>query len=299
MKLVQKYIRTLKKLLSDVDHDEYFCLGIELTHDINNQIEDKFISLDEGDEIFPAPIYGIMSRRNAIGEYIPQKTQPKEIAYRANSWRLTDWNGHVHSGVTYIPYKRYPRKFIEPKEFKIVLKEIPTGEKILLISKKFQKGKDNDEVIYAANLCLELFGSVETFKYNEQSIILNKIESVNWEILPIGDTIWPKLNEFINSKKSNSEAELSVQRLQYFQEQNPSRILQGIGGYLGYLIFVYDDIGISILEAIGYGNATYIFDDNWEELSKLTKKEIISGKLALDRIIHNNSWNKKVFSYFE
>lgn len=46
-----------------------------------------------------------------------------------------------------------------------------------------------------------------------------------------------------------------------------------------------------------YGKATYIFENDWKTVSKLTKKEIIQNKLAKDRIIHNNKWEENVSKY--
>ncbi len=37
-------------------------------------------------------------------------------------------------------------------------------------------------------------------------------------------------------------------------------------------------------------NATYVFDDDWEAFSQLTKSEIINGGLAKARIVHDRKW---------
>ena len=47
------------------------------------------------------------------------------------------------------------------------------------------------------------------------------------------------------------------------------------------------------------GNATYVFEENWEELSKLTKAEIIRGKLQKDRIIHRENWDHYIIRLFK
>ena len=43
-----------------------------------------------------------------------------------------------------------------------------------------------------------------------------------------------------------------------------------------------------------YGQATYVFDRDWEKVSKLTKKQIIDNNIAKARLIHNNSWKSEV-----
>lgn len=38
------------------------------------------------------------------------------------------------------------------------------------------------------------------------------------------------------------------------------------------------------------GNATYVFKDNWVEVSALSKKEILEGSLCDARLVHNKRW---------
>ena len=44
------------------------------------------------------------------------------------------------------------------------------------------------------------------------------------------------------------------------------------------------------MENMVYGNATYVFRDNWEELSKLSKAEIIKYNLQEKRLVHRANW---------
>lgn len=51
----------------------------------------------------PQPYIGIMSKRNTVGEFIADKTKPKETQYRAQNWSLKDWGGTWHSGTSEVP----------------------------------------------------------------------------------------------------------------------------------------------------------------------------------------------------
>ena len=42
------------------------------------------------------------------------------------------------------------------------------------------------------------------------------------------------------------------------------------------------------------GNATYVFDKDWEELSKLTKAQILDEGLQRDRVIHRKGWHQRI-----
>ena len=43
----------------------------------------------------------------------------------------------------------------------------------------------------------------------------------------------------------------------------------------------------------------YVFDKNWLEFSKLTKKEILDRNLHIKRIIHKDGWEKEVDELFK
>lgn len=297
MHLKQSKIRKSKKILSDIRSNQKFILGIEITDRIE-EILNKKLNISEYDyrtTIFPSPVYGIMSRRNAIGEFIPQKNKPKEVAYRAQSWKLTDWGGNSHSGTSYVPYNRYPRKFIGPKELNFTVLKIQDNKDILTLNSIYSKSAvDDSEIIFGANLFLEIFGEVNTFVINNNQINLKDIETLNWEILPHGEKIWSAFSNNQMNNLSVSQQYLINERFEYITKFNPDVIRQGTGGYTGYLIFEFTQKNIYIFDSIMYGDAMYIFEDNWGKISKLTKKEIIQEGLAKERIIHNNLWKSKL-----
>lgn len=297
MYLKQKRICTSKKLLSNIAPKQKFFLGVELSDKVKNILDVCFniSDLAENTAIFPSPIYGIMSRRNAVGEFIPQKNLPKETAYRALSWEITDWGGYSHSGISYVPYKRYPRKYIEPKELKLFISSYENGKKILIIDTEYSCTKENDnEIIFGANLLLEIFGEVNTFTTNKENKIIEPTETLNWKILPKGEKIWNAFNGRQNTHLSISEQHLITERFNYIQQFQPDVVRQGIGGYTGYLIFEFTQKNLFIFDSIMYGDAMYVFEDDWEAVSKLNKKEIIQEQLAKERIIHNNHWKSKL-----
>ena len=46
-------------------------------------------------------------------------------------------------------------------------------------------------------------------------------------------------------------------------------------------------------------NATYLFGRDWEMLSKLSKAEILDGKLQEARLIHNDNWKHHINELLE
>lgn len=302
MYLKQSSVRSTKKLLNDIEKNQKFFLGVILKEKNLEIVERKFGFSDrqEGQKIFPNPFNGIMSKRNAIGESVPQKELPKEIAYRAQHWELKDWGGYTHSGTSYVPYKRYQRILIEPKEFKYVIFSDKEDNQYFILNKEFENNEnDNENILFGANLTLEIFNEVGTFimDSNQNFFDTSLFKSVNWEIIPKGEKIWEFFNNRIIENISKSEQILIKERFDYINSFEPDCIRKGIGGYTGYLIFEFTDKNLFIFDSILYGNAIYVFKNNWENISKLTKKEIIQNNLAEERIIHNNYWKNKLNKY--
>ena len=93
------------------------------------------------------------------------------------------------------------------------------------------------------------------------------------------------INELIHPSKVYSRAE--VARAQY----GPKQVAVGAAGFNGYIMLEFENKDFVVCESLFYGNATYIFGDNWEEISQLSKAEILRDDLHRERSIHRKwSW---------
>ena len=170
-----------------------------------------------------------------------------------------------------------------------------TNKNILIIDFEYSNSAVYDsEIIFGVNLFLEIFGEVNTFVIDNNKILVKGLETVNWEILPPGEKIWAAFSKKQVDNLSVSERYLINERFEYIKSFTPDVIRQGIGGYSGYLIFEFTQKNLFVFDSIIYGDAMYIFEDDWEEISKLTKKEIIQNGLAKERIIHNENCKSKL-----
>ena len=73
----------------------------------------------------------------------------------------------------------------------------------------------------------------------------------------------------------------------------------GKGGFGGYFVFGFPKLDIFILESIYLGNATYVFGDDWQRLSQLTKADILNGQLHKERVIHRSGWKERIQQLLE
>ena len=172
----------------------------------------------------------------------------------------------------------------------------------LIVSPEYTVGNDNEtELTHAVNTLLELFGSCVAYSSELEGILPTPTRRLNWTILPKGEHPWeklqPKLHSIIQLAPIGNRLFIE-KRLQEISRKKPSFCAIGHAGFSGYVIFGVSN-ALFVCESIHYGNATYMFGSNWEQLSKMTKADIVSGKLAKYRIVHNASWYKSLNDIFD
>lgn len=68
----------------------------------------------------------------------------------------------------------------------------------------------------------------------------------------------------------------------------------GANGFNEYLVYGFKSRNLFVFESNQLDQATYVFKGNWEECSKLTKRDVIKGHLCHARIIHCAIWEKEI-----
>lgn len=300
MIIKKKRIRSIKKYLLHLKTGQKFYLGVSnypRFKDILSKIGFSN-SLKKGETVLPSGKMGPISLFNSIGKYIKLTSKPMETAYRTNEWHWKDWGGGDHYKLVDVPYKRYPREFIKPPAIELQIKDnfLITIEKPLTINKN-----EFDNIKHIMNLFLELFGECQVFDDNLSSFAFVPVKKLNWEILPEGEYPWSKLkNEVKNvldDVKSGNKPVVE-NRLEVMSSLNPDFVAVGKAGFNGYLVYGFKSKGLFILESAFYGNATYVFEKNWQTISQLTKAEIIENDLHKERIIHNKDWENEINKIF-
>lgn len=247
-----------------------------------------------GECILPKVI-GPSSRFNANGKYFIHREQEKELCYRMNEWPHKEFNGpgeliDVITSVD-VPYYRYPRTLISP--FSIEFAIDAENNQMFLTSPLFVFGQDNEKIVTAINVLLEYFGYCEVISEGFKSSIKGELIRLNWRILPKGKVPWEEQRTRILpflAKAKGSNQKVVEKRLETININSPDFTAIGEGGFSGYVIHGFTEKGIFVLESIEVNNATYVLSKNWEEISKLTKAEIIKNELHEYRVIHNKGW---------
>lgn len=302
MKIKRKSIRSFDKYFGFLKKDQRFCLATS-TDNVSEEIAVKIgfkLPLSPGQRVLPSANFGPSSRFNALGKEIKRKDLPMETAYRTVEWHWEQWNGPYdtvpRSKFVDVSYKKYPRDFIAPpsEEIKIVEKK---GS--LYLASRVLHGKDDSKpsILHLANLFLEIFGGIEVVSDNLESFYSPKEKRLNWEILPPGQYPWEKVESKLKplvGALPKGNRPWAWHRISKLRKHEPDFHAIGTGGFRGYVVFGFKDKNLYVLECIQYGNATYVFNENWKEISKLTKAEVIQDGSAKDRIIHLESWSKNI-----
>lgn len=247
-----------------------------------------------GERVLPTGV-GPVSRRNAEGWYVVHRGQPKETAYRERWWLRKEWHGRDRVEVwdtVDVPYQRYPRDFLPPPSCELQMTR--RGQETLVVSDLVEYTEQNLERLkHLINLFLELFGICEVLDESMTPPPTPVVRRVNWEILPCGRYPWSKMQEHVRpliERARKGRRPIIEQRLERVGRYEPGFMAVGRAGFRGYLVFGFEKLGLYVLESMYYGNATYVFDRDWETLSQLTKAEILSSSYQRDRIVHLKSW---------
>ncbi|QCU21000.1 hypothetical protein BPGQ101_19680 [Bacillus altitudinis] len=295
----KKYIRSLEKYVKSVKGN--FRLGAKITSENKKQIEGiGFPVLEAGQAMFP-PIIGRFTRFNVEGKMNTRKDLPKETIYTSmystrREFRGRDKTEEVTDFVD-IPRKVLKKELVPGTGFEIVL-ERKDDDLYLLINKTFNKDKDIESATVGANIILELVGYCEIFSESLDAYYKPKqLKRYNWIFLESNGLSWEKrkehFKEIVESSKKSKQMVI-WERLETIAEYKPDFEAIGQNGFSGYVVFGFKEKEIYVFESAIVGNATYVIKGDWENVSKMSKAEIMQNNLHEWRLIHRNDWKGRV-----
>lgn len=294
MIISQRRIRNVENHLSGIDEGSNFYIGLT---NLDNYI-DRLNQIGFGQEVglgqqILPDIIGPISRFNANGKYRLLRELPKETCFRESY--ITDWHGNHHT--VYIEYQRYQREMIEAPSIELTIASDANNKSILLSPLLINKPENYQTIKHVINLFLEIFGECETLYEDLISAFNIPVLKLNWNVLPQGNQTWkniePALDEIINRATTRKRV-IVKNRITKISEFDLNFVAIGNAGFKGYIVFGFKNKNFFVLESIYSGNATYVLDQDWEELSQLSKGQILSQNLHEKRIIHSPNWINEV-----
>lgn len=290
-------IQNVDKYLTLFKEDENISVILSDLNTFEKQLFNMGFSeeFDIGEQLLP-PIIGPISRVNAIGKEIILDDLPKLTFYVSQDRDFKDWHGNNHSRTIDIPYKKFQREYIDAYSVELIIRKNNQNNKILTHSTQIKKS-DKELVKHIINLFLELFGSCEIVGTDYLSKVKTKIKKVNWHILPQGEMPWERLkhnlNEMLDTVKVEHKED-ALNRFEFINKFAPNFVARGNGGFNDYVVFAFEDKNLFVMENAFAGNATYVFKDDWINISQLTKAQILKENLQEDRLIHKKNWKRLI-----
>lgn len=271
---------------------EQFYIGLQDVQEYSEQVQ-KYGFLEDFSEthtFLPRPLRRI-TEFNANGRWVADKSLPKEERSFESEYHVIDWHGNHHYGIRYYTRECYQRRLILPPEVEL------TYTKGSLISPLLVYSQENKGLIkHIINMFLEMFGYCEilTEKYIPKKI---KTKRLPWTVLPKGEYPWEKakqhLDVIINTIPDKHRTVIR-KRHEVITQNTPDFMAIGDQGFWGYVIYGFTYRDIFVFESNKTDNATYVFKGNWIDASRLTKAEVLCGKLHEARIIHNQKWEDNI-----
>lgn len=288
-----RYILKLGKRLNGVGNEEVLHVGMPVSDIEDVDILGVDIGLLEDGESFLPPVIGKASRYNAHGKEVVRKDLPKESFDIVQYATWKDWHGTEHSGLRTITRERYPRDFCKPPSIYFI-SFFRAGQQYLISE---AMGKSDDILLHSVNLFLEFFGVCYVYREVEGELVVRELRRLNWELLPKGEYPWHQAKRIIKDKIERTEDTSDIvllERLDTIEKFRPDFVAVGRGGFKDYVVLGFTERDVYVFESSSYGNATYVFEGEWEEFSQLTKKEILDGDLHSDRVVHDRQWVRRI-----
>lgn len=254
--------------------------------------------LFEKNPILPVASNGRFSKYNIQGRVIVRKDLPKITKFL--EYKLQDWGGNWHYG-TY-PKRVYQREYWEPKflklEFKLV-RQVGKDYFVKISIGVLDRNEENFEfeLLYRCNILQECINNCDIFEAECTQEDYIKTAFVDWEIFPPGELSNERIYQSIPDNINKPTQEEFNERMDVIKKANPIEFIQGKGQFKSYFGARFSN-GKVAFENVYWGNALYVILENWEEISKQPRCELMKSdptKRKFARIIHNNKWKDNFY----
>ena len=268
------------------------------------------IKMVDGDIQFPDIIYpdhltGLYARRNRDGIVWILKDLPKVIkTFSFDSPNFGDPDKGYHT--TYIDREVYQRRFEPPREWPISISLISQDEEYVRLRIQIMAILDRQhpdfrgDLFFAINLLQEQCRDCHVFRANVSDEELARTTAVGWEIFPPGamDRTFSAITSRLRVPTPQRQREIE-NRANALARLHPTEYIVGSGMNSHYFGAKFGD-NIVAFENIDYGNALYILFDNWQEISQMSRIDILKRhERDFIRIVHKDGWQKVLKRHIE
>ena len=267
------------------------------------------ISMEEGvpivpERIMPDPTFGRFSRWNVEGREVVRRDLPmvtKTYAIETPNWG--DWGYGSHT--VYWDRDVYRRDYVPPKAAEISIRLLATerNEDTLYLVRfaveEVLSRCDSDfetQLLANLNLLQENVGGADVFSADADDREYLRTISVVWEILPPGqrDENLARILSKLRTHSNGLRARL-LERYQLLEELSPIAYISGTSGFQRYFGAQFAN-DLVVFENLEYGNAIYVMFEDWEDLSKRSRLDLLRDQTGarFERLVHRPGWQDAV-----
>jgi hypothetical protein len=247
--------------------------------------------------VLPDPRRGTWAGRNVEGWEIVRKDLPMtKKTFSHESPNFGDWSKGSHE----VSFTRdvYQREFFPGYGTPIKVRELRRGPSSLTFALELDRvfdsiPGDERELLFALNVFHEAVGESSLHATDEAPQSFIRSLRVDWELLPPGERDLVLAEVRRRLKPSEDEDRVLVDRFDLLEGLRPLAFITGSSHFARYFGAKFSD-QLVVFENLRYGNAIYIMFENWEELSKLSRTDLMKTRTDFERIIHRSGWKRRV-----
>ena len=259
------------------------------------------------ESVIPSEDVGRYSTRNRNGWVVKRTDLPKIT--KTFSWETPNF-GDASTYGTHTHYQDreiYQQQIFEPRNFpiKVEILNSPGVENVLV---KFEVGQTldrraagfDDELLFCLNLLQENAGVSGVFPSNATRDDFIGTVQLDWEVFPPGNAA--QLMASMTAGRSAltvDRARTIAERLELFAKLPIEKLFKGSNSFGSYIGALYAK-NLVVFENMNYGNALYVLYDNWEDVSKRSRLELLRGTTkSFDRFVHTDGWEDRFQDHME
>jgi hypothetical protein len=253
--------------------------------------------ISAGDPVLRPRTRGLFAARNLDGWVEKRKDLPKEL--REISSLAPDWNGNGHHLISRT-VEAWPLQYHRARLNTIsatVLEQLRDGALVRFrVDQPLSRSSETfvEDLKFNMRLLREAVGDARVYSADMSDEEFARIQTVRWELLPPG-SVERVLVQFA-TRRGVSEDRMRVagDRLRTIDRLGHDGFIIGTGRFSNYFGAKFGQRLVA-LENLEYGNALYVLEENWEELSKLSRSELIRRRDSqVHRIPHLPGWQSSI-----
>ena len=277
----------------------------ELYKHVGLQIEGGVVTV--GGAIVPPMSSGRWSARNQEGWERKRRDLP--MITKTYSWETPNFGDASTYGTHTTERERevYQVEFDEPRGHAIVAEILRASEgdrptvlvkfSIDTVLDKTESGFDK-ELLWALNVLQENTGVAGVFQSDATRADYLGTIALDWQVFPPGtaDEVICMLRKRRTGRATKTDIVME-ERVKLFSSLKPTAYLAGTAKFSAYVgaQFAHD---LVVFENVRYGNALYVLYDDWRDISKRSRIDLLQGTSErFDRFVHNDGWEDRFLDH--